>query len=236
MKKIVFATICFFGGQALLLAQETVTTTTTTTTTTTMADENNPKTSFYVGFGAAVFEDHKISDNLAAAGMPGIDEVLPEMTFGFNVMGEDYLVDIEFNTNYLDKKTSTDRIRAVAAGIKMRGHYIPVNTGNFYLSAGADLSYIGSNYDLFTRGNVIDLNDLNPGTHTGHISLYNNQFYAGPSLAFGAFQKSSFPLRLNVGYEWALISGKWKSEYANVNNTFRESGQGRFYAKLTFLL
>ncbi len=236
MKKIVLAVICFFGAQSLLTAQETVTETVATTTTATTVDENNPKINIYVAVGAAVLGDYKISDNLAAAGMPGIEEVLPEITFGLNVMGEDFLVDLEFNTNYLDKKTSTDRIRAVAAGVKMRGHYIPLNTGKFFLSAGADLSYVGSNYDLFTRGNVIDLNDLNPGTHTGHISLYNNQFYAGPSLAFGAFQKSSFPLRLNVGYEWAVVSGKWKSEFANVSNTFREDGQGRFYAKLTFIL
>ena len=233
MKKIVLAVICFFGAQSLLTAQETVTETVTTTTT---VDENNPETNFYIGVGVAVPGSYKISDKLAAAGMPDIEEAMPEISFGLNVMGEDFLVDIEFNADYLDKKTNTDRIKAVAAGVKMRGHYIPVNTGKFFLSAGADLSYIGSSYDLFTRGNVIDLNDLNPGTHTGHISLYNKQFYAGPSLAFGAFQKSSFPVRLNVGYEWALISGKWKSEFANVANTFREDGQGRFYAKLSFIL
>ena len=83
---------------------------------------------------------------------------------------------------------------------------------------------------------LIDLDDLNPSTHTGHISLYNNQFTIGPSVIFGAFTNSSFPVRLSVGYDWAVYSGKWKSEVAEVDNSFRENGQGIWYARLVLPL
>ena len=34
-------------------------------------------------------------------------------------------------------------------------------------------------------------------------------------------------MKLNVGNEFALISGKWKSDYASVSNSLNENGQSR---------
>jgi hypothetical protein len=221
MKKITLI-IALLGIQALSTAQETETTTPVQT-----------KRTLYASFGIASTDDYKINKNLKMTDMPQLSSTAPEVTLGYNVTGEKVLIDLELNANYMDKKTSTDRVKYVSSGVKLRGHYIPVKTTDFFLSGGFDLSYAVNHFDLYSRGNSIDLNDLEPSTHTGHISLYNNQLYLGPSIAFGAFQTYVYPLRLNVGYEWAVYSSRWDSEFARVDNTFRESGQGRFYAKLS---
>ena len=222
--------LCIAGVQSSSIAQEI---TTAEITTITVEEEDNFK--WYFGFGVAVPGDYKINENLRAAGMPEIEGAMPELTIGYTVMQKKFLMDMEFNADYIDKKTSTDRAKGVVAGFKLRGHYVGYNNGNYFLSGGADLSYTNSTFSLYTRNNVVDLENLNPAAYTGHINLNNDQFYAGPSIAFGAFQQSEFPMRLNVGYEWSLINGRWKSEFANVDNTFREDTQGRFYAKLCFL-
>ena len=72
--------------------------------------------------------------------------------------------------------------------------------------------------------------------HTGHISLYNNNIYLGPSASFGVFQTKQNPLRLTTGYEWNISRASWKSEVANVQNTVKENGVGRFYVKLLWYL
>ncbi|QYJ69296.1 hypothetical protein [Flavobacterium litorale] len=225
-KTLLFVVVCVIGIPFMSLAQET-----------TYSDTNDDDKvlNWYFAAGVAVTNDYKINENLAAAGMPELNNVMPEITFGYMVKGTKLLMDFEINTAFMDERTSTDRIQSVAFGFKLRGHYIPYSTENFFLSGGVDLSYLNNRFNLYSRGNVIDLNDLNPSTHTGHISLYNEQFYVGPSIAFGAFQKSSFPIRLNVGYEFSAINGKWRSDFANVANDFREDVQGRFYAKLALL-
>lgn len=228
MKKIVLIALSILGVQSSLIAQETETTITTTAT----SSDEEVKT-WYISVGAAVIDDYKINKKLAAAGMPQIGNSALEFTIGHSVMYKKLLMDIEWNTNYVDNKTATDRVKTVNSGVNFRVNYVAWQNNKFFFSGGADMSYMFNYFNLYTKGNVIDLNDLNPSTHTGHINLNNSQFYMGPSIVFGALQKTKFPLRLNLGYEWALYSSNWKSEVAGVANSFRENGQGRFYAKLS---
>ena len=235
MKKVLFIALTAFGMQASVSAQETetVTTTTTTTTTTSTNLNDNPKRGLYVSFGVALADDYKMNDRLKAAGMPELNNAVFESTVGYSAMFEKLSFDLELATGYMDEKSATDRVRNIQATIRLRGHYNIVMKDKFFLTAGADLSYLTNNFNINTRDRVIDLNNPDPSEYPGHISLYNNQMLVGPSIAVGLFQKSGWPLRLNTGYEWAVVGGKWKSEYANVANSFRESGQGHFYAKLT---
>ena len=237
MKKILFAAICFVGVQSLT-AQETNSSTTTTSSTTTIetTEDDDYSMNFYFGLGISVPGDYKINDNLEAAGMPQLEDAMPEFLIGYNITKNKFSMDVEIAASYLDKKTSSDRIKYAGANMVVRPHYIAVNSEKYTFSAGLDLSYQMNGFDLYSRGNVIDLNDLNPGAHTGHINLYNQQFNVGPSLTFLAFKNGSMPLRLTTGYQWSVLSGKWKSEVANVANSLREDGQGRFYARLSFYL
>lgn len=227
MKKLLVAVCCIAGLQSSM-AQETEVINTYAIPET----ETTYRNGLYIGLGVAVMGDFKINENLQAVGMPQIGNTVPEITLGWTARDKNIIIDYELNTNYLQERTRTHTIRTVAAGLKVRGHYVAYETNKFFFSGGLDLTYMFNSFDLYTRGNVIDLDNLNPSEHTGHISLANEQFYVGPSIAIGAFQSSDYPLRLNVGYEWSLINGSWHSDVANVGNSFREDVMGRFYAKL----
>lgn len=227
-KSFLFLVLCCFTT-AVITAQEQ--------DTINAVSGNDPqKEGMYFGIGAAFNNGYKISDRLEASGVPRLSEEVFEFSVGYNYMFRKWLLDIELNAAYYDEKSEDSRIKNTGLASKIRTHYVPFKTQSVFLSGGLDLSYLGNIFNLYSRGNVIDLNDLNPATHTGHISLYNGMLYAGPSIAFGAFQNTHYGLRLNLGYEWAVISGKWKSEVADVANTFRESGNGRAYARLTLYL
>lgn len=229
MKKILLAAICIIGFQSSTIAQEVVEYYSSSTSNDTV---KRTKPNFYVAFGAAFIGDYKISDKLKSAGVPEMTEVIPEFAFGVNIMLEKWAVDVEATAGYSDEKNSLNRIRTATAGFKLRGHYIPYRTKSFFVSGGADISYVGTQADIFRRGNEIDLNDLDPSTHTGHISLRNNMLFAGPSVAVGLFQNKSFPIRFNLGYEWGLTNGKWNSDFADVRNNVKENGLGRAYARI----
>jgi len=191
---------------------------------------------FYIGFGAE-YMDYKLNDKLKNSNLPQINPGAFELSIGVNHTSKHILSDLEWNTDYYtDRKTTGERVRLMATGIKWRPQYIITKTAGSIFAAGLDLSFVYNKVDIYTRGNVIDLNNLDPALHTGHISLYNNNMYLGPSASFGAFQNKAFPLRLTAGYEWNLARASWQSEFARVNNTAKESGTGRFYAKVIWYL
>lgn len=231
MKKTLLLAVCYFGTQAVF-AQETETVTEITVTETKTACEKPFE--FYVGFGATFVGDYNLNDNLAMANMPQIGSAAPEFTFGFTSVSpnEKLSMDIEGTAAYMDKKDNDNRLKTAIGGVKMRIHYKLAGNNKWFFAAGGDISYVFTQVNLYTRSNTIDLNDLNPATHTGHISMYNQQLTLGPSVSLGFCREMVFPLRLNFGYDIGLSNGKWKSEFADINNTVKENGLSRFYAKL----
>jgi len=233
MNKKLLVAFAVLGMQLSALAQDITTTTITTTTET----AETGKSGFYLSAGVVFNDGFKLNNRLQAAGMPTVLKSMPELSIGYYAMYKKVLIDLEWNTGYYgDRKTSEVMTKTLATGFKFRGHYVPVNTGRLFLSGGLDISYVYNKFDIYNRDRVIDLNDLDPANYSGHISLNNEVLFVGPSVAFGAFQQSNWPLRLNVGYEWAVLSSKWRSEFASVSNTLNESGTGRFYTKLTLYL
>lgn len=229
-KTLLLAACCFLGIQAAL-AQETEVTQITVTETTV---KNEKPYGLYVGFGAVFMGDYNLNEKLAQSNMPEIGSVAPEFTFGFTFTepGEKLYMDVEATGAYMDKKSDTDRIKTTTGMAKMRIHYKFFGNNKWFFSAGGDISYNITQVNLYSRTNVIDLNSLNPSAHTGHISMYSQQLTLGPSVALGFCRDMTFPLRLHVGYDIGLTNGKWKSEFANINNTVKENGLGRIYAKL----
>src|SRR5688500_11261854 len=134
MKKVVFAALAIIGTQFAATAQETA-------ATEAARDTIRSTQSWYVGFGATGFDKFKINDNLKAAGMPQLGDAAFQVSIGHESKGEDFLVNLEWNTAYMDEKTSTDRVRTVNTGIKLRFHYIPWQNKKFFLSTGADFAY-----------------------------------------------------------------------------------------------
>ncbi len=229
MKKIVLIALSILGVQSTVIAQETGTTTTTEQKT----HVNKDRFNFYYGFGVNVLSDFKMNDKLKASGMPQIANAAPEFSFGFSFVPSDvrFYHDIEGGIAYMDEKTAGNRIKTTVATVKLRLQYKLIEKQDLFFSAGLDIGYAQTGINLYSRGNTIDLNDLNPSTHTGHISMRNGQLTLGPSVALGLFQQS-FPVRINAGYNIGVTKGKWKSDFADVANTINESGQGSFYAKV----
>lgn len=227
MKKILLAAICIIGFQSSSMAQDG-----TSSEDFIISESRN----FYLSFGAAFNSDYRINDKLKAVGMPQLPESMPEITFGYNYTAQKYLIDLEFNAGYQNLKRGDGRTSMTTGGVKLRGHYVPVNTQSFFVSVGGDVSYVNNTVDLYNKYNVIDLNNPEPLDYVGHINLNNELVYLGPSVSVGLFQNKSFPVRLNAGYEWALTNGYWDSEFADVYNSVKENGHNRFYAKLTLYL
>lgn len=229
MKKILLlGALCFFGVQSSI-AQEVKTDSTTT-------NINRVKRNFYIA-GGAQFVDFKLNDKLKASNLPEVKAGAFELSIGVNKTGKDFSSDLEWNVDYYaDGKTPAERVRFLSTGVKWRPHYVVSQSKDMIFTAGLDLSWVLNNVNIYTRGNVIDLNNLNPAEHSGHISLYNQNVYLGPSASFGVFQDSEFPLRLTAGYEWNVARASWRSEVAQVANTVKEGGQGRFYAKVIWYL
>lgn len=229
MKKVFILALglCFSQN---IFAQET-----TTVTVVEKENTNDAKMDLYFAVGVNILSDYKINKNLKAAGMPEIGSATPEFTFGLNFGGQKWLTDVEASASYWKKDNNPLRSTAISSTVKFRGHYVPYRTEKFFISAGVDLSYMMNDFNFYNRNAEIDLNDLDPTTQTGHIQLKNNMLYVGPSVSIGFLQNKSTKLRLNFGYDIAAISGKWKSDYTDVNNSFRENGHDKFYIKLTIL-
>lgn len=229
MKKITLTLIALLGICAGVTAQETETPADPPAETSKRVKPYN----FYVGFGVNVLGDYKLNDKLQAAALPKIASAAPEVTFGFNYdEGERYYQDIEVGISYMDDRNAEDRMKTTVTSLKIRPQYKFVDKKDFFFSAGIDLAFSQTYVNLYARNNVIDLNDLDPSAYTGNMSFHSSQFAVGPAVALQLFKKS-FPLRINAGYNVGLTNGKWKSDYANVTNTVKESGHGNFYAKLS---
>jgi hypothetical protein len=236
MKKALFIAVALLGMQATVKAQVAPIIPTDSIPNPSTYTDDKPGHGLYVSFGVAGFDDFKMNDRLKAVGMPELNKAAFETTVGFYVMFRKMSFDMEFAASYMDQKTATDRVRNINGLFRFRGHYNILMDKNFFVTAGADLTFASNNFNINTRNRTIDLHNPDPADYTGHINLYNQQMYIGPSVAFGFLQSSEYKLRLNMGYEWAVISSEWKSQYANVQNTFRESGQGHYYAKLSIML
>ncbi|MFP9114058.1 hypothetical protein ACLI1A_08940 [Flavobacterium sp. RHBU_3] len=226
MKKVLlFAALCIAGVQGAFAQQ--------TDSLTVHPGFKSEWGRIYLAGGVATSSSLKLNDKLTAQGLPEVSNTVFEISIGTTRINGCMLADLEWNTDYFaDQKTTGERVHTVATGIKYRPQYIFFKRKGMFAAAGFDISFMYNKVDIYTRGNTIDLNSLDPATHSGHISLYNKNCYLGPSASFGVLQHKENALRLATGYEWNIARASWHSEYASVTNTVKEGGQGRFYAKV----
>lgn len=178
---------------------------------------------------------YTINDKLKAASLPEIKETLPEFVLGVNVFWEKFSADAEFGTVYGKNDNSTYNNQYVGFTFRLRGHYNLINKENIAFTGGLSLSGTSSELDVFTKSNAIDLNNL-ATLNSNHISLRNDLFYIGPSASLYLFKnKKHVKVKANLGYEFAFTNGKWRSDFATINNTVNESGNNRFIFGITLL-
>lgn len=187
-----------------------------------------------IGFGTQIL-DLKINDLLQSQGLATMETVLPEFSIGINYFGKKVSVDTELGILYDNPDRNGNENKYVSYAVRGRVHYNLINKFKFAFTTGLNLTFSGNQLDIYSQNNTIDLNTLNPIYNAGHVSLKNHLFYVGPSVAVYLFKSSSFPIRVNAGYELALSRGRWNSDFANVVNSVNERGNNRFLFGLTFL-
>jgi hypothetical protein len=188
--------------------------------------ENNCKESIYFGGGFVSNSKFAIDDRLEASNLPQIQANVPEFVFGFNTFFNKGFLDIEASSNMFKKSNSATTSNGARSNLRLRGHYNIVNNNNIVFSGGLNLAFTSNDFNVYSQSNQVDMNNLAAST-TSYIRLRNNMFFAGPSLGFAIKNKGEQLVRYNVGYEFALITGKWKSDFANVSNSINENGQSR---------
>jgi hypothetical protein len=189
----------------------------------------------YIGFTGNVNDDLNLNTKLKNANLPELDAFIPEAHFGFNLFMEKYSGDLEFGFALAKPSEGNNEMKYRGFNTKIRVHYNVVNQENFAFTAGLGLAYIGNQYDVYSKDNTIDLNDLEPNNNSGHVGVTNQMLYFGPSASVYLFKKSTLHLRLNVGYELALTRGRYRSEFGSVLNNVNESGNNRFVFGISLL-
>jgi len=187
----------------------------------------SPRLDFYWGIGMQL-NSFKLNDKLKASNVAEIKETMPEFLMGANIFGEQFSGDIEFGFLYSTNSKNNAKSKLLGVDVRLRVHYNLIKTKKIALTTGLNISGTGNNVDVYANDNSIDLNDLDPMNNSGHISLRNQVFYAGPSASFYVWRDKTFKVRLNMGYEFAFTNGKWKSDYADVYHTVKEIGNNRF--------
>ena len=189
----------------------------------------------YFGFTGNVNDNTNLNKKLNNANLPELDSFVPELTFGFNYFGPKYSGDIEFGILYSKPEKGANEMKYQGFNTRIRVHYNVVSQENFALTTGLSLAYLGSQYDIYSKSNTIDLNDLEPNNNSGHVNFTNQMLYFGPSVSMYLFKKSSFQVKVNAGYELALTRGRYDSEFGSVLNNIGESGNNRFVFGITLL-
>lgn len=190
---------------------------------------------FYVGTSFNANQSLNLNQKLRNGNLPEMREIVPELTFGFNVLGEKYSGDLEFGTAFLENEKGGNTLKYLGFNGRFRFHYNFLNQPKVTLASGLSLAYQSNRYDLYSNHNTTDLNNLVPDANSGHVNLENRMLYVGPSVMVYVLKKSYIKIRFNAGYEFGLTRGKYRSDYSSLTNNIRESGTNRFVFGIAFL-
>jgi len=188
----------------------------------------------YIGLGGQI-QDLNIDTLLRSQGLAEIGSFLPELTAGINVFGEKFSADAELGVTYAKPEKNGNETQYISYSARGRVHYNVVNKKSFAFTTGLNLAFTNSQLDIYSSSNVIDLNDLNPASNSGHVSIKNKMFYVGPSASVYLFKGYKFPIRLNAGYEFGLSRGQWDTDYGSVINSVNERNNNRFVFGISLL-
>lgn len=223
MKKIILPLVLFITS--LTFAQETD------------SDKKSEKLKafFTYGLNVQIHDEYAINTKLNQSGLPELKTTTPELFLGMTFFGKKYSGDLDFGFLNSKNESGNNENKYIGFTTRLRVHYNLINKEKIAFTTGLNISNTTGELNIYSKNNAIDLNTLNPDANSGHVSLRNNLYYAGPSASFYFFKHKTTQLRLNVGYEFAFSKGNWKSDYGNVLNSVNERGNNRFLFGLTIM-
>ncbi|MFD2892430.1 hypothetical protein ACFS5J_10445 [Flavobacterium chuncheonense] len=189
---------------------------------------------YYFGIGLAT-QKYDLNTKLRESNVAQLKTTYPQLNIGMNIFGEKFSGDGEMGFFFSKDDNATTETKNIGFDAKFRVHYNVLVKEKIALTTGLSIGAFANTVAISSRGNSVDLDDLNPANNSGLIELRNEIFYAGPSVSFYLFNKSKVALRANVGYEIPFTNGKWKSDYASINNTVKEIGNNRLVFGITIM-
>jgi hypothetical protein len=195
----------------------------------------NYKFKTYVGFNGTINDDLNLNKKLKNSNLPEMNSFVPEFSFGLNYFGKNYSGDFEFGFMFSKPEEGNNEMKYRGFNSRLRVHYNLIDKEKFAFTSGLSLAFVGNEYDIYSKDNTIDLNNLQPNNNAGHVNFTNQMFYIGPSASVYLFKKTSMQLRINVGYELAITRGRYRSEYGSILNNINESGNNRFIFGISLL-
>lgn len=192
------------------------------------------KTDFYLGIGLQN-QKFNLNDKLKASNVATLLDNAVDFNFGLNFFGEKYSGDVEIGSAVSRNDNNNSENLFMGGQVKLRFHYNMVNKEKIAFTGGLNIGYGGNQATFNSKNRTIDLNNLQPNNNFGEYTLRNEMFFAGPSIAFYFNQHKKARFRINLGYEFALTNGYWKSDYANVANSIKENGNNRLVFGITLL-
>ena len=223
MKKIVLLGLICWSG--ITFAQET----------TTEKKADKVKAFFTYGINVQVHDDYAINTQLKQSGLPELKTTTPELFLGMTIFGKTLSGDLDFGFLNSKNESGTNENKYIGFTSRLRVHYNIVNNEKLAFTSGLNISNTTGELNIYSKNNTIDLNNLTPDSNSGHVSVRNNLYYAGPSASVYFFKNKTTQIRLNLGYEFAFSKGNWKSDYGDVLNTISEKGNNRLVFGLTIL-
>uniref|UniRef100_UPI004049DF76 hypothetical protein n=1 Tax=Flavobacterium sp. TaxID=239 RepID=UPI004049DF76 len=198
------------------------------------ADKSKETVDFYIGLGLNSQNQFKLNSKLNSADLPELKETMPEFHLGMNVFGEKYSGDVEFGFLYAEADKANVENKYMSFSVRLKAHYNLINKEKTAFTGGLSFAITNAEADIFAKNNTIDLNNFSP-SNISHVSLKNQMFYVGPSVALYVLKHKSSKIRINLGYEFAFTNGKWKSDFTSVQNTIKENGTNRLVFGISLL-
>jgi len=177
MKKIILPLVLFVTS--LTLAQETPSEIKT----------DKVKAFFTYGLNFQVHDEYAINTKLKQAGLP---ELKPQHLnfFRNDIFRKKYSGDLDFGFLNSKNESGTNENKYIGFTTRLRVHYNVVNKEKIAFTTGLNISNTTGELNVYSKNNSIDFNNLNPDSNSGHVSVRNNLYYAGPSVLF--FQKQIY--------------------------------------------
>lgn len=188
----------------------------------------------YISVGASVWNHFAINNVLKQNGLRPIGLFTPMIGIGEILRHKNFSANVEMSSFFSGRKTDGIRYTLNGLSFNLNVQYKILKVANQSLYAGLNLDYMTSNLGLYSDNNVVNLQNLSQSVSTGLMQLYNSGFLLGPSLSTGnLFPHSDFSMSVALSYEFNIISGRWKSRYAQVIHSPKEDAS-RFNISLWF--
>jgi hypothetical protein len=204
-----------------------------TETEPTVEKEKEGRAEFYIGLGGMSQSKYNLNEKLSDADLPTLNLTVFEFMVGWNVFEEQYSGDFELGGFGGQNGSGNEKSRVIGFNMRLRPHYNIINKEKIAFTGGLNFAYTTNQVDVFSSNAIIDLNNLEMTKNV--LTIKNAMFYVGPSVGVYLFKNRTFATRVNLGYEFALTRGRWKSDFSAVNNTIGESGNNRFVFGITLL-